>query len=195
MDNFDLTKNEFAHSDPVQKLEQMTVKKQKSHSLKKLCETCTHSNCCTEFVESFVFPSDIKNLSYLNMPEEQYLEEVTINKKKFKILRNKKNSSECIFWDSKKGCTVYKNKPFDCDMFPFDLYPINGVWHWVVYSCNPDSNWSWAESHLEKLEKDPRFLEVMEDMDGYADISRISEHKSDPKYEFTILRKVKFPTL
>ena len=80
-------------------------------------------------------------------------------------------------------------------MFPFDLYPIDGVWHWVVYSCNPDSNWSWAESHLEKLEKDPRFLEVMEDMDGYADISRISKHESDPQYKFTILRKVKFPTL
>jgi len=142
-----------------------------------------------------VFPSDIKNLSYLDMPKEQYLKDVTINGKKFKILRNKKNSSECIFWDSKKGCTVYNNKPFDCVMFPFDLFPIDGIWHWVVYSCNPESNWSWAESHLEKLENDPRFLEVMEDMDCYADTSRIGDHKSDPQYKFTILRKVKFPSL
>jgi len=178
-----------------QQLKQIESQNKKSHSLKKLCETCTHSNCCTEFIESFVFPTDIKNLSYLDMPKEQYLNDVTINRKKFTILRNKKNSSECIFWDSKKGCTVYNNKPFDCVMFPFDLYPIDGIWHWVVYSCNPESNWSWAESHLEKLENDPRFLEVMEEMDCYADTSRISDHKSDPQYKFTTLRKVKFPSL
>ena len=191
---FNLKDKQLNLKNTEQQLKQIKSQNQKSHSLKKLCETCTHSNCCTEFVESFVFPSDIKNLSYLDMPKEQYLKDVTINGKKFKILRNKKNSSECIFWDSKKGCTVYNNKPFDCVMFPFDLFPIDGIWHWIVYSCNPESNWSWAESHLEKLENDPRFLEVMEDVDCYADISRISDHKSDPQYKFTILRKVKFPS-
>ena len=136
---------------------------------------------------------DIKNLNYLGMPEEEYSEDITINNKKFKILKNKPNSSECTFWDSKIGCTVYENRPFDCVMFPFDLYPIDGVWHWVVYSCNPESNWSWAEKHLEKLEQDPRFLEIKENIECYAAVDRISDHESDPGYKFTVLREVRFP--
>lgn len=127
------------------------------------------------------------------MDQDEYLEEVTINNKKFKILKNKPNSSECMFWDREKGCTVYENRPFDCIMFPFDLYPVNGVWHWVVYSCNPESNWSWTENHLKKLENDPRFSEVMKDIECYAAVERIEEHESDPGYKFTILREVKFP--
>ena len=169
------------------------VRLKNSKLMSDLCGNCQHQNCCTEFVESFVFPTDIPDLKKAVSNYQDYIEQTEIKGEKFTILKNKPNSSECSFWDREKGCTIYQYRPFDCRMFPFDLYKIDGTWHWIVYNCNPNSDWTWTEKHLSDLERSPGFLGMIQHIEAFSDTSKIAEHENDPGYEHTVLREVQFP--
>ena len=122
-------------------------------SFEKLCGNCSHQNCCTNSAEPILFSHDLKKLEAIGKKNDQYLQEIKVDGKKVDAIKKKKDSSICVFWDEeKKHCSVYENRPFDCRAYPFDILLIDGKYHWIVYSCNTDSDWKWSEDFLQNLE-------------------------------------------
>lgn len=75
------------------------------------CNNCK-TRCCGE----------IKNLRPVLLPSEeekfkQYSEEINT---KFRTLYLLKQNQNCIFFKENK-CTIYKNRPFECQIYPFLL--------------------------------------------------------------------------
>ncbi len=159
---------------------------------KELCDSCKKKPCCTDFMEPYVSDeqADIIRKTYdidfeftkVNAPNNGIPELVIINKPE---------SNECIFWDSAKGCTIYDKRPFDCKVFPFDIYSFDGVPYWIVFNCNPDSDWTWTESSLKSLENDPAFKDYVESIYDEHDLDGI-RNKSPILANYTKLRKVNF---
>ena len=159
-------------------------------SYARLCDSCKQKSCCTDFAEPILFPADLDKLKRIDRLDNNFIKDVRIENKSIKTIKRKENSNICVFWDEgKKQCSIYENRPFDCRMFPFDIDWVDNEYHWLIYSCNPSSDWSWCEQHLKKLEEDPQFEEVMKNMEffrltskGYVDTSK------EPPY--AILRQV-----
>ena len=157
--------------------------------MKDLCSTCDHLDCCTGFDAPFLYESDIKRLEDLG--KEDFVEDIEVSDFLVKSLKKKENSTNCIFWDEEtKNCTVYEQRPFDCRMFPFDIMKIDGEYNWIVFSCNTKSDWKWAEIHLEKLEDDPSFTEIVKNIETFHHTLETSFSR-DHKLPYVVLRKVK----
>jgi len=154
-----------------------------------LCEKCDHKSCCNDYVTPFVTTAEYDQLSKLGHTD--FADSVLINGINGYALKKKKNSEECIFWDKKSGCTVYEKRPFDCKVFPFDIYKIDGKYTWVVYSCNSTSDWSWSEGLLRVLERDTITMDLLKHIDAFSDLGRLES--SDKSYDFITLREVILP--
>ncbi|HXX05331.1 MAG TPA: YkgJ family cysteine cluster protein, partial [Candidatus Bathyarchaeia archaeon] len=123
----------------------------------------------------------------------EYTKEVMIEGQKVRVIRKKSNSNMCIFWDdNNKKCSIYNNRPFDCVMYPFDIYLINGRYHWVIYSCNPESGWQWTEEHMKMLENHPQFIEIISNIEAYSNLHEINNLTKLDQLSYTILREVNF---
>lgn len=161
-----------------------------------LCGNCSHQNCCTNSSEPLVFENELESLHEINKDGKQFIKKITIMGKSAKIIRKKDHSSECVFWDSeKKNCSVYDSRPFDCKAYPFDILKINEKYHWIVYSCNPDSDWKWAESYLDFLEKDKQFSELVKNIDIFSNNTQRVLPKESKKTPYQILRQVHIPNI
>jgi Fe-S-cluster containining protein len=161
-------------------------------SFTKLCGSCQHQGCCTNSSVPLVFLHDLSGLKSIGKSGSEYLQEVTIKNKKVLAVKKKNNSNVCVFWDeSKKMCSVYENRPFDCRAYPFDIRLIHGKYHWIVYSCNPDSDWQWSENYLQSLEKDMELNGVYDDMETFANNTELILPQESQKTPFIILREVK----
>jgi Fe-S-cluster containining protein len=160
----------------------------------KLCETCTHKGCCTDFASPLVFENDLKNLKQINKHTIEFVKDIWINGKHIKTIRKNEGTNNCIFWDTDcKKCSIYKNRPFDCLLYPFDIHLINDSYHWVVYTCNPASDWSWTEEHLKALESDDRFHDVISNIAEFSDLNEISKLVGFAKETmFVVLREVHY---
>lgn len=163
---------------------------QDKFSYKNLCGSCNDKPCCSDFAAPMLFLDDLKKLNAIDKSNSCFVQEILIKDKPLKILKKKQNSNSCILWDEKQNfCSIYENRPFDCRMFPFDIDWVEGEFHWIVYSCNPNSDWSWTEQHLEKLESDPQFNEVMRHAEYFRMTSKdYVDVSTEPPY--SILRKV-----
>jgi len=162
-------------------------------SFKTLCQSCTHHGCCTSFTSPLLFPSDIERIKAIGKDDERYVTEIAIRGSKIKTLRKQENSTYCIFWDTnQKKCSIYKNRPFDCMIYPFDIFKIDGKYHWIVYTCNPQSNWEWSETYLHMFESNPQFHEILENIDVFSNLDEINKLKKLDKVQYTILRQVNF---
>ena len=160
---------------------------------KDLCTSCKHQGCCTNSSVPLVFQHDLKSLKNIGKSGEKYLQEITIKDKKVKTIRKKENSTMCIFWDeNERKCSIYENRPFDCRAYPFDIFLINGKYHWIVYSCNPESGWQWTEDHLNMLENNKQFLEIMKNIEIFSNLDEIKNMKKLHELSYTILREVNF---
>jgi Fe-S-cluster containining protein len=157
-----------------------------------LCHNCKGIPCCTDFQFPYVSDeqADIIRNTYnidfkftkVNAPNNDTPELVIINKPE---------TNECIFWNKENGCSIYEKRPFDCRLFPFDIYLFDGVAHWVVFSCNPDSDWTWSENSLKSFENDPAFKDYVESIYDEQDLDKI--RSESPRLEnYTKLRKVNF---
>jgi hypothetical protein len=75
-------------------------------------------------------------------------------------------------------------------MFPFDIVKIKEEYRWIIFSCNPESNWKWTEEYLDKLERDPSFIEIMKNIETFHHTleTKFSEGHTLP---YTVLRKIK----
>jgi len=159
-------------------------------SFDKLCKECTHHGCCTGFANPVVFSHDLANLKSIGKSGDNFLQEVKIDGKNVKVIRKKSNSNVCTFYDEdKRICSIYQNRPFDCRAYPFDICLVDNKYHWIVYSCNPDADWTWSEKYLQMLENDVQFNEVMEKIDVFATTALAALRKSH--VPFTVLREVR----
>ena len=164
---------------------------QDKFSYSNLCESCTHKSCCTDFAEPLLFPSDISKLEQIGKFNSYFIDEMQIDGKSIKIIKRKDNTNSCVFWDEKKKvCGIYENRPYDCRMFPFDIDLVDGEFYWIIYSCNPKSDWSWTEQHLQKLENDPQFDDILLHMEYFklTSLNYVDITKEPPS---VVLRKVK----
>jgi len=161
-------------------------------SFKKLCDSCTHQSCCTDSGVPLVFDYDFKNLEKIGKTDDRYLHIRDVKGNKIRAINKKNNSTECIFWDSeKKNCSIYEHRPFDCRAYPFDILLVNNKYHWIVYSCNPDSDWKWTESYLEMFEKDQSFKEIKKNMKIFSDNTELVLPDEEKKMSYTVLREVR----
>ncbi len=167
------------------------MRNSKNGSFKELCGSCKHQGCCTSFASPLVFSRDLENLENIGKAGDEFLREITIRGQRVTTIRKKTNSNTCTFWDDDKHvCSIYENRPFDCRMYPFDIYMIDGKYTWIVYSCNPESKWQWSETHLKMLENDERFYEVMRNIEAFSDLSEIDVIMKGHNLPYTILREV-----
>ena len=161
-------------------------------SFSKLCDSCTHQSCCTNSAEPLVFENDFKRLESIGKTDERFLHTRDVKGKKIKAINKKNNSTQCIFWDEeKKNCSIYEQRPFDCRAYPFDVILINGKYHWIVYSCNPESSWQWVESYLEMFENDESFKEIKKNLKIFADNTELVLPDEEKKTPYIVLREVR----
>lgn len=159
-------------------------------SLKKLCDSCDHKSCCTDFASPILLPGDLDRLKHLKNYED-FITEIVIDGRKAKTIKKKQNSPTCTFWDENTNmCTIYKNRPFDCRIFPFDLSIENNEIYWIAFSCNKNTDWSWAEPFLQKLEEDPQIEEILENVALFDDLEYIKKFEKSIS-NYVILRKVR----
>lgn len=158
-----------------------------------ICEKCTHKSCCSGYDSAILLPLEIKNImKTTGMEESKFSRSVQHEGKFITVLKKKEDSYNCFFWDEKtKQCSIYANRPFDCQMFPFDVYYINKNFHWVIYSCNDLVDWGWTEDHLKKLESNSLFNTTMSNIMKYKHYSYLEIDESQD-YEYTVIRKVKW---
>lgn len=158
----------------------------------KLCDSCKHQSCCTNSAEPLVFEGDYKRLKEIGKTSEKYLHWRNVKGKKIKALNKKKNSTQCIFWDeNEKNCSIYEHRPFDCRAYPFDILRVNNKFHWIVYSCNPDSDWKWTDAYLEMFENDKSFEEIRKNMNTFSDNTELILPEEEKKTQYTVLREVR----
>ena len=161
-------------------------------SFKRLCDSCQSHGCCTNSAAPLVFKHDLAALKSIGKSGSDYLEEITIRNKKVLAIRKKENSTHCVFWDqNKEQCSIYANRPFDCRAYPFDISLIDGKYYWIVYSCNPDSDWNWSESYLKELEEYMELNEIINDIDTFAGNTELILPKESQKTPYVIIREVK----
>jgi Fe-S-cluster containining protein len=140
-----------------------------------------------------VFSSDFEDLKSINKATGEFLHDRNVNGSIIKAVNKKKNSNHCVFWDEKSmKCSIYDQRPFDCRAYPFDVLKIDGKYHWIVYSCNPQSDWTWTESHLEMLEKDKAFAEVMEKIEIFSGNTSLILPEESKKTPYAVLRQVRY---
>ncbi|MGI9566706.1 MAG: YkgJ family cysteine cluster protein [Nitrosopumilus sp.] len=193
---------------------QLTTKKQqnpteKKFSISELCNSCTHKQCCTGFASPLVFDKDFENLKKIQ--KSQYVQIKTINGKFVRTIEKKKsqsindnnnnNSNACVFWNEDDSyCSIYEYRPFDCKIFPFDIYKIDGKYMWIMYGCNDNSSninegnihsiWKWTENILQELEQDPQFKDILKNIEMYSDRTEIDSLEESNKMQFIALREI-----
>ena len=156
-----------------------------------LCGNCKSQGCCTDSAVPLVFDSDFAELQLIDKTSSKFLHDRNVNGNIIKAINKKKNSTECVFWIDNK-CSIYNQRPFDCRAYPFDIIKIGSEYHWIVYSCNPNSNWAWSEEYLQALENDRAFPEVMQKVDIFSGNTSIILPKESEKTPYVVLRKVRY---
>lgn len=156
-----------------------------------LCDSCTHQNCCTDSAVPLVFSEELKKIKQIDPEYIKHIKTIKINNKHIVFIKKKENTTRCIYLnDETNRCTIYESRPMDCKMYPFDILFINNAYHWIVYSCNVESNWEWSEIYLQKLEKDVGFDEFMKNIDVFSEHTNMILSKESKKTPYVVLRQV-----
>lgn len=157
-----------------------------------LCVNCSHKSCCTDSAVPLVFSTELKKILKINPKYLDHIQTIEINGKQINTLKKKNNSTHCVFWDGETGgCTIYESRPIDCKLYPFDIVYFNNSYHWIVYSCNQNSDWQWSEKHLQKLEADEGFVELIKNLDVFTEHTKMILPRESKKTPYVVLRKIK----
>jgi Fe-S-cluster containining protein len=156
---------------------------------KGLCNSCHAKTCCSDHLPPFVSNEEFEKIK-TSTGKDDFVTNRLINNATKHIMKTKDKTDECIFFDSERGCTIYQDRPFDCKIFPFDIYKINGKFTWVIYSCNPDSDWKWTESILESFERELLTPKTIDELEYFTNTERLEQ--SGKAFRYKILRKVIF---
>lgn len=170
------------------------------HSYESLCTNCI-TVCCTDHISPLVLPEELISISTItNKPVKDFGEEIILNDEKFHLLKEKKGSTECVFYDSEnKMCSIYENRPFDCRLFPFDIAQIDGKSMWILFVCKgqKNSDWSWTEKNLLDFESHDIFSDIISNIENFGNNKTIHQHpynKTLAESSFVVLREVKIPS-
>ena len=155
---------------------------------KDLCSSCHAKTCCSDHLPPFVSTEEFEEIKIVTKRDD-FVTTRIINNVKKNIMKTKDKTDECIFFDSERGCTIYQNRPFDCKIFPFDIRKINGEFTWIVFSCNPNSDWKWTESILERFESEWLTPKTIEELEYFTNTERLEQ--SGKAFSYEVLRKVR----
>jgi Fe-S-cluster containining protein len=161
----------------------------------RLCSSCKSQSCCTDSAVPLVFDTDMVDLKAINKVGEEFLHDRNVNGIIIKAINKKPNSHTCIFWEGGLGCSIYKQRPFDCRAYPFDILQIDGKFYWIVYSCNPKSDWQWTEEYLQALERDKAFSEIMEKIEIFSSNTSLTLPEESKKMPYHVLRQINYKKL
>jgi len=162
----------------------------------KLCGNCDHKNCCTDSAVPLVFSKDLEKIKKKDFQYSEHLKIVKINGVDVKAVKKKENSLECVYWDSDLGgCTIYESRPIDCRLYPFDILNIENSFYWIVYTCNPDSDWKWSEDYLKLLENDDGFDDLIKNITFFSDHTEMILPNESKKTPYIVLRKINYDTI
>lgn len=89
----------------------------------------------------------------------------------------------CIFYKDHR-CQIYSVRPFDCRIFPLDIFKMGRCFYWIIYTtfCRETLNYNVLRDYGENLLQDYKV-----DIEEFA--SRMDV--SPPSLQFKILGKVK----
>lgn len=161
-----------------------------------LCGKCDHKNCCTNSAVPLVFGKDLEKIKKNNPQYMQYLKTIEIGGQDVFAIKKKEGLSECIFWDGDAdGCKIYESRPIDCRLYPFDILLVEYSYHWIVYSCNKNADWTWSETYLQALEMDDGFDDLMNNIDLFTEHTNMVLPTELEKTPYEILRKVNWKNL
>ena len=99
------------------------------------CQKC--GECCTGFGGTYITEKDIKKISdYIHLDAEVFIaERCDISGKRHVLTQGK--DGKCIFFDSKKQCTIHPVKPYMCRAWPFIAAVVKHPENWdaMAGSC------------------------------------------------------------
>lgn len=156
-----------------------------------LCGNCDHKNCCTNSAVPLVFSKDLEKIKEQDSEYVEHLKTIKINGTLVNAVKKKKDLTECVYWDADVGgCKIYESRPMDCRLYPFDILYVDDSYHWIVYSCNEKSDWTWSENYLKTLENDDGFDDLMQNIDLFTEHTKMILPDESEKTPYVILRKV-----
>jgi len=156
-----------------------------------LCGNCNHKNCCTDSAVPLVFSKDLEKIKKIDPQYIKHLKTIEISGIQVNAVKKKEGLTECVYWDALTGgCKIYESRPIDCRLYPFDILYVDDSYHWIVYSCNEKSDWTWSENHLKILEKDDGFDDFMQNIDLFSEHTKMVLPSESEKTPYIILRKV-----
>ena len=133
------------------------------------CLSCKAKNkCCGNFAYPlFVTPEEKKKLLGIN------------------------TQNSCIFFNQKGLCDINNEKPFDCRLFPFDIWKLNKKFTWVIWKVDClilNKNREELELYLQDFERKliPKFRKYLDDYQKFEGPPFFA------KCQYEVLREVKF---
>jgi len=101
--------------------------------------TCTQCGKCCTGEPGYVWVSDeeITKLAAFRGEARNEFVAMFTKKAKGKFTLREKPNGDCIFYDSARGCTVYKVRPVQCRTWPFWDYNVESpeAWEETVAIC------------------------------------------------------------
>ena len=99
------------------------------------CNSCVGKFDCCCNCESIdmpiLLPFEVNNISVVSRKGvEDFANKLTANLHQMKRMDDDEQKG-CIFFQN-NNCTIYKNRPIDCRLFPFDFKEFDGE-YWVIY--------------------------------------------------------------
>ncbi len=110
------------------------------------CTRC--GDCCTGGPGTVrITEEDVTSLArFLGIGEEEFRARYTRDVGENDLSLSEKPNHDCVFWDSERGCTVYRYRPRQCRTWPF--------WH-VNVSTRAD--WEAAAARCPGMDQGPLF--------------------------------------
>ena len=62
----------------------------------KLCDSCNHKSCCTDFSAPMLFPSDLDKLQHIGKSDNNFVEGVMIENKSIKTIKRKTDRKSVV---------------------------------------------------------------------------------------------------
>ena len=124
--------------------------------------------------------------------ENPFASKSELNKLKVKKITTKKDGS-CIFLNNSKGCNSYKNRPFECRIFPLDIQEINGDLFWVVWNICPATPKLNYKKMLDSFEKKFTKKWTIGYIKKYVAYHKLNQPEKYSKNKFMVIRKLKWP--
>lgn len=135
-----------------------------------MCENCKFDRKCCKMVPPMIFEFEkskfVGNIFFENFRNNR-------------VPLLKKDKTGCIFLENNR-CQIYKNRPFNCRLFPFDIRKVGSMLYWVLLDfCyipnNTEQQLTEFEKILSKSSEDELYL--------YIDYTTKSSCFRDMKYQ------------